>query len=99
MHRRAIIAGSAGVIETDYHNHTDRVPAPSYRIKRGTEWLAEYETIVVPRVDGFTCELDAFAELIATRDRAALAARRAASIDTAWTLAAIRDSARTGMPA
>lgn len=28
------------LIETDYHNHTERVTAPSYRIKRSTDWQA-----------------------------------------------------------
>jgi predicted dehydrogenase len=94
VYRRAIIAGSTGVIETDYANHTNRVAAPSYRIKRGIEWQTELETVPVPSEDGFRVEIDAFAELIARDDRAAIAARRAASLDNAWTLAAILDAAR-----
>jgi predicted dehydrogenase len=94
VHRRAIIAGTAGVIDTDYHNHTDRLAAPSYRIKRGTDWQAEFETVLVPSVNGFRAELDAFVEMIEREDRAAERARRAASLDNAWTLAAILGSAR-----
>lgn len=94
VHRRAIIAGSTGVIETDYHNHTDRAPAPSYRIKRTTDWQAELETVPVPVANGFRVEIDAFAELLAQGDRAAVLARRAASVDNAWTLAAMLESAR-----
>jgi len=99
VHRRAIIAGSAGVIETDYHNHTDRAPAPSYRIKRGNDWQADFETIPVPSMNGFMVEIDAFAEILARDDRAAVHARRAASLDNAWTLAAILESARVAAPA
>src|SRR5262249_37925809 len=94
VHRRAIIACSRGVIETDYHNHTDRSPAPSYRLKRGTDWQAEFETIAVPSEDGFRAELDAFTDLVERNDRAAVQARRAASLDNAWALAAILARAR-----
>jgi len=98
VHRHAIIAGSAGVIETDYHNHTNRVAAPSFRIKRGIGWQIEPETVPVPREDGFRAEIDAFAGLIEglieRGDRAEVAARRAASLDNAWTLAAVLDAAR-----
>jgi predicted dehydrogenase len=94
VHRRAIIAGAAGVIETDYHNHTDRAPAPSYRIKRGADAQAEFETVPVPSENGFRVEIDAFADLLARNDRAAERARRAASLDNAWTLATILDRAR-----
>jgi predicted dehydrogenase len=94
VHRRAIIAGSLGVIETDYHNHTDRAPAPSYRIKRSADWQADFETVPVPSENGFRVEIDAFAELLERDDRAAVLARRTASVDNAWTLAAILDRAR-----
>jgi tellurite resistance protein TehA-like permease len=90
----AIIAGTAGVIETDYHNHTNRAAAPSYRIKRGTDWQAEFETVAVPSEDGFRVEIDAFADLVEQGDRAAVRARRVASLDNAWTLAAILEAAR-----
>jgi predicted dehydrogenase len=94
VHRHAIIAGSTGVIETDYANHTNRVAAPSFRIKRGVGWQIEPETVPVPPEDGFRVEIDAFADLIERDDRAAIAALRAASLDNAWTLAAILDAAR-----
>jgi D-xylose 1-dehydrogenase (NADP+, D-xylono-1,5-lactone-forming) len=94
VHRRAIIAGSAGVIETDYHNHTDRATAPSYRIKRGTDWQADFETVPVASENGFRVEIDAFADLLEREDRVAERARRAASLDNAWTLATILERAR-----
>jgi D-xylose 1-dehydrogenase (NADP+, D-xylono-1,5-lactone-forming) len=98
VHRHAIIAGSTGVIETDYANHTNRTAAPSFRIKRGIGWQIEPETVPVPREDGFRVEIDAFADLVESGDRAEVLARRAASLDNAWTLAAILAAARPGSP-
>lgn len=94
LHRTALIAGTEGVIETDYSNHTVRSPAPSFRLRRGSDWRIEPELIPVPREDGFRVEADAFAELISTGGGHAYAARRAASIDNAWTLATILAAAR-----
>src|SRR5262245_35088487 len=37
VHRRAVIAGTAGAIETDYQNNTNRFAAPVNRIKHGTD--------------------------------------------------------------
>ena len=94
VHRHALITGSAGVIETGYPNHTIRETKPSYRIKRGVGWEVPVETVEVPRVDGFGAEVEAFARMIAERDRAAVEARRAASVDNAWTLAELAGAAR-----
>jgi len=94
LHRRAIIAGSSGVIDTDFHNHTARLPAPSFRLRRGSDWQTDFETVPVPRQDGFHAEVDAFVEMIERRDKRAIADRRAASLDDAWTLAALLESAR-----
>ena len=91
VHRHALIAGTSGVIETDYQNSTSRFLAPVNRIKHGTDWSVDFETLPVPREDGFCLELEAFIDLIA--DRAGLAAYRAASLDNAWTLDAIRRAA------
>jgi predicted dehydrogenase len=92
--RRAIIVGSTGTIDTEYQNHTDRTPAPSYRIKRGIDWQVETETVAVPSENGFRVELDAFVDLVERGDRVAIARRRAASVDNAWTLAAILEAAK-----
>ena len=98
LHRTAIIAGTEGVIATDYSNHTARSAAPSFSLRRGSDWRRAPESIAVPREDGFRAEVDAFAELIESRDHDTLAARRAASIDTAWTLEAILAKARSAAP-
>jgi D-xylose 1-dehydrogenase (NADP+, D-xylono-1,5-lactone-forming) len=97
LHRSAIVAGSGGIIETDYQNHTIRSEAPSFRLRRGSDWRTPIETIAVPRADGFHLEIDAFCEFIRSGGNDSLARRRAASIDNAWTLAAIHADARRGM--
>ena len=93
LHRSAMVAGSSGVIETEYQNHTIRSEAPSFRLRRGSDWRIPVETIAVPRADGFHLEIDAFADLVRRGDHDSLARRRAASIDNAWTLAAILEAA------
>lgn len=95
LHRSALIACSDGIIETDYQNHTIRSPAPSFRLRRGSDWRNQIEVIPVPRGDGFRAEVDAFADMIEHPHSPAHTARRAASIDNAWTLAAILDAARS----
>jgi D-xylose 1-dehydrogenase (NADP+, D-xylono-1,5-lactone-forming) len=92
--RRAIIAGTGGVIETDYHNHTSREESPGFRIRRGSTWRDAWHTVPVPREDGFRVEVDGFADLVEDAGGAARAARRAASLDSAWTLAAVLEAAR-----
>ena len=94
VHRRAIIAGATGVIDTDFHNHTNRAAAPSFQLKRSTDWAAAFETVAVPSEDGFRLEIEAFAAMIAGADHAAITARRTASLDNAWTLAAILAAAK-----
>ncbi|MBL8270848.1 Gfo/Idh/MocA family protein [Steroidobacter sp.] len=94
LHRTALITCSGGIIETDYSNHTARSSAPHFRLRRGSDWRNETEIVPVPREDGFRAEVDAFAEMIADPGSESLAARRAASLDNAWTLAAILAAAR-----
>jgi len=94
LHRSAIVAGSSGVIETEYQNHTIRSEAPSFRLRRGGDWRTPVEKIAVPRADGFHLEIDAFVGYIRGSSNDSLARRRAASIDNAWTLAAILATTR-----
>jgi len=94
-HRRALIAGSEATIETDYRNHTDREEPPTLRLKRGPRSDSAFETLSVPRANGFFLEAEAFADLIERGDRATLDTHRAASLDNLATLAALLESART----
>lgn len=93
--RTAVIAGSDGIIETDYSNHTIRSAAPSFGLRRGSDWRQPTQSIAVPREDGFRLEIDAFAAMIDGSERDRQAARRAASIDIAWTLETILAEARS----
>jgi xylose dehydrogenase (NAD/NADP) len=95
LHRFAVIAGSAGIVETDYQNHTVRSLAPQIRLRRGSDWRNPMESIAVPREDGFHQEIEAFVDMIRQSGRESFQARRSASIDNAWTLATILDAART----
>jgi xylose dehydrogenase (NAD/NADP) len=92
--RTAVIAGSDGIIETDYSNHTIRSAAPSFSLRRGSDWRGPSESIAVPREDGFRLEIEAFAAMIDGSEREQQPARRAASIDIAWTLETILARAR-----
>lgn len=94
LHRFAVVAGTAGVLETEYQNHTIRSPTPHFRLRRGSDWRNPTESIPVTRADGFHMEVGAFAEMIRRGGGESLQARRVASIDNAWTLAAILDAAR-----
>jgi len=96
VHRRALVAGSAGVIETDYRNHTERLHEPSFRIKRGVDAERPFETVTVPRANGFRLEAEAFADRVADHgDRPDL---RTASLDNLAAMTALIGSARTGRP-
>jgi D-xylose 1-dehydrogenase (NADP+, D-xylono-1,5-lactone-forming) len=96
LHRAATIVGTAGAVQTDYLNSTDRVDAPVLDLKRGADWNAAWERLPVPRANGFCLEAEAFANMVTAADHSAFAARRSASLDTAATLSALLESARTG---
>jgi predicted dehydrogenase len=96
VHRCAVLAGSGGVVETEYQNHTDRSASSCLRLRTGTDWGAPFETLPVARENGFRLEAEAFADLIERRDHPAVELHRAASLDTLAALEALRESARSG---
>ena len=101
-HRRAVVAGSAGTIETEYLNHTsDEAGGNSFghlpsqmRLRRGTANTVPFEDIRSPCGSGFRFAAEAFATVVAARDFAAIERAAAASVDNAATLAALAASAR-----
>ena len=105
-HRRAVIVGSHGMVETDYLNHTAdeagtdaRGWLPSQmRLRRGTAGSTPFETITAPAGSGFRFAAEAFAKVVAERDFGAIERAAAASIDIAATLEAIALSAHEGRP-
>jgi predicted dehydrogenase len=105
LHRRALIVGSQGVLETEYLNHTSTQAQghpfgyqPSQmRVRRGVANVP-FEAISSPTGSGFRFAAEAFAKVVARRDQAAIGRAASASLDIATTLEAIALSARRGQP-
>jgi predicted dehydrogenase len=101
-HRHALVAGSEGVIETEYLNQTSELPQgnvwghlPSrMRMRRGTANTQPFEPVRSATGSGFRFAAEAFARVVAERDFAAIERAAAASIDIAATLDALAASAR-----
>jgi predicted dehydrogenase len=101
-HRRALIVGTAGTIETEYLNHTSREPRgnafghlPSkLRVRRGIANTVPFEEIRSPCGSGFRFAAEAFANVVAARDFEAIELAAEASLDNAATLEALAASAR-----
>ena len=101
-HRHALIVGSRGVIETEYLNHTCEAQGgntfghlPSQmRVRRGTANSVPFEQVRSACGSGFRFATEAFAEVVAARDFAAIERAAAASVDIAATLEALAMSAR-----
>ena len=106
-HRRAMIVGDQGTIETDYLNHTSALARgdgfgylPSeLRVRRGVANSIPFETIQHGVGSGFRFAAEAFAKVIGEGDFAAVDRAAQASLDNAATLEAIARSARTGSTA
>ena len=104
-HRRGVIIGTQGVIETEYLNHTSTQPGghphgylPSQmRLRRGSA-NAAFEEIASGVGSGFRFAAEAFAKVVAERDIDAIGRAAAASLDNAATLEALARSARQGQP-
>jgi predicted dehydrogenase len=103
-HRRAMIVGTDGVIETEYLNHTSaQAGAHPYgylpsqlRVRRGIANTIPFEEINSEVGSGFLFSAEAFARIVAERDLAAVARAAQASLDNVATLQAILESARSG---
>ncbi len=65
VHRQALIAGTDGVIETSYANHTSDDMPPILLLRRGRERSGVVETVRVAAMNGFRAEADAFADYVA----------------------------------
>lgn len=97
-HRRAVIMGTAGTIETEYVNHpTAEVPS-QLRVRRGIANTVPFEDVPAAIGNGFRFEAEAFADVVRRQEFSAVDRAAAASIDIARTLEAIARSARSGQP-
>ena len=96
-HRHASIVGDAGVIETSYANHAPADGPPlTLRHRAGVVGTAPFETIDLPGGDGFRAEAESFARMVRQGAAHWSGASEAESIDTALSLQAILESARSG---
>ena len=102
-YRRAVIAGSQGTVETEYLNHTSNTHSHPFgylpsqlRVRKGTANSIPFEEIKSATGSGFRFAAEAFADVVAKGDRAAIQRAAAASKDIAATLDAIQASARSG---
>ena len=103
VHRRALIIGSAGAIETEYLNHTSDMPAgdargyvPSeMRLRRGIN--TPFERVESGVGSGFRFAAEAFAKVVRECDFDAIGRAAEASLDNMVTLEAIARSSRSGL--
>jgi predicted dehydrogenase len=95
-HRRAVVSGTNGTIETEYLNHTSPQLPSQLRVRRGVAFNIPFEDIQSAHGSGFRFAAEAFVEVIRRQDFAALARAERASLDIAQTLEAIAQSARSG---
>lgn len=107
IHRSALILGSEGWIQTDFLNHTaqpDEVHPLGFqpslmRLRQGVVGTVPVRSQDSPSGSGFRFEAEAFADVIARRDHAAVDRAAQASLDIAAMLEAVADSLRSGQPA
>ena len=96
VHRHALVLGSAGVIETDYLNHTTPERPGHLRLRRGVGWDAPVEHVNYAPGNGFRLEAEHFARQVALapgqRDRG----DDQLSLENMATLEALLASAREG---
>lgn len=95
-HRRAVIMGTSGTIETEYINHPSAAVPSQLRVRRGIANSVPFEEMPSPPGSGFAHCVEAFAQVVARRDFAAIERAAAASIDIAAMLEALARSARSG---
>jgi xylose dehydrogenase (NAD/NADP) len=96
VHRQALIAGSNGVIQTTYLNHTS-VPAQTVlQLRVGTDKNAVDSIVQTSAVNGFLAEAESFERLIREGPTHWSGATPDESVDIMLTLEAILESARSG---
>jgi xylose dehydrogenase (NAD/NADP) len=96
VHRQALIAGTAGVIQTPFANHPPLVRPAEFLIKRGP--TGEFEAVGTPALNGFLAEAESFARLVRGTSAHWDGPAPEQSVDIALTLEAILRSARAGRP-
>jgi xylose dehydrogenase (NAD/NADP) len=95
-HRQALIAGSKGVIETTYMNHTSSAQQAVLRLRVGTDKGAVDSLVQTSPVNGFLAEAESLERLVRAGPAEWSGATPEESIDVMLTLEAILGSARSG---
>ena len=95
-HRRALIIGDAGSIDTTYFNDTSAEFPPLLHVTLGTGWDATKETIECAKVHGFLAEGEAFHDLVRHGWASWTGATPEETTDIMLTLDALAASAREG---
>jgi len=98
LHRQALIAGSAGMLQSTYWNTPPPGVPAIVQLKRGIGADSPFEDIEVPAVNGFRAEAESFARAIRLGPGHWNGATPEESLDIAATLEAILESARAGAP-
>ncbi len=96
LHRQALIAGSNGVIQTTYLNHTSSAAQAVLQLRVGTDKDAVDSFVQTSAVNGFLAEAEAFERLVRGGPTQWSGTTPEESIDIMLTLDAIRASARSG---
>lgn len=97
-HRRALIVGDAGTIDTQYFNDTGADFPALLHVTRGTGWDAAKETIECATTPGFLAEGHAFHDLVRYGWGAWTGATNAETTDIMLTIEAMAASAKSGEP-
>jgi predicted dehydrogenase len=99
LHRQALIAGSAGVIQTTYLNHTSAEQPGDLRLRSGVGASVVDSVVQTPSANGFLAEAESFERLVREGPAHWTGATPEESIDIMMTLDAILESARTNRAA
>jgi D-xylose 1-dehydrogenase (NADP+, D-xylono-1,5-lactone-forming) len=94
--RQALIAGSKGVIETTYLNHSSSVQQAVLKLRVGTDKEAIDSLVQTSPVNGFLAEAESLERLVRAGPAEWSGATPEESIDNMLTLEAILGSARSG---
>jgi xylose dehydrogenase (NAD/NADP) len=97
LHRQALIAGSTGVIQTTYLNHTSAEQPGILRVRTGAGAKGEDRVIETPPTNGFLAEAESFERLVREGTEHWTGATPEESIDIMMILEALLQSARSGV--
>jgi predicted dehydrogenase len=95
LHRQALLAGSNGVIQTTYLNHTSTASEASLQLRIGTGRDAADSIVETAAVNGFLAEAESFERLVRQGPAQWSGTSPQESIDIMLTLEAILESARS----